>query len=64
MTGLLTDAGGALVLAVHARSSAGEQWLRLRLVGADRLHGLGESQMRWGPNGPVQLVRDPATIPR
>jgi hypothetical protein len=57
MNGLLSDSGAGVVLTVHARASAGEQWLRLRLVAPDRLEGMGQSQMRWGPQGPAQLRR-------
>lgn len=57
MHGLLSDAGRGVVLTVRAQSAAGEQWLRLRLVDTDRLEGTGESQLRWGPQGPAQLVR-------
>jgi hypothetical protein len=57
MTGRLSDSGAGIILTVLARSSAGEQWLRLRLAGADRLEGTGESQAPWGPQGPAQLVR-------
>ena len=57
MTGRLSDSGAGVILTVLARSSAGEQWIRLRLVGAERLEGTGESQARWGPQGPAQLVR-------
>jgi hypothetical protein len=57
MTGRLSDSGGGVILTVLARSPAGEQWLRLRLVGADRLEGMGESQMPWGPQGPALLIR-------
>jgi len=59
MSALLSDSGGAVVVTVHAQSSAGEQWLTLRLVDADRLEGMGTSQYRWGPQGPAQLVRRP-----
>lgn len=57
MTGRLSDSGAGVILTVVARSSAGEQWLRLRLVGADRLEGTGQSQMSWGPQGPALLLR-------
>jgi hypothetical protein len=57
MTGRLSDSGAGLVITVLARSSAGEQWIQLRLVEADRLVGTGESQAHWGPQGPAQLVR-------
>jgi hypothetical protein len=57
MEGLVGDAGGRLVLTVRARSAAGDQWLTLRLVEADRLQGTGDSQYAWGPRGAAQLVR-------
>ena len=57
MTGRLSDSGAGVILTVLARTSAGEQWLRLRVVNADRLEGAGESQTAWGPQGPAQLVR-------
>ena len=56
--GRISDAGAGTVLTVLAQSpSAGDQWMQLRLVGEDRLEGTGDSQHRWGPRGPVQLVR-------
>jgi hypothetical protein len=58
MDGLVADAGGRLVVNLRARSRAGEQRLTLRLVAPDRLEGNGDSQYGWGPQGPVQLVRD------
>ena len=57
MEGLLSDSGGRLVVTVRARSAAGDQRMTLRLVAADRLEGVGDSQYTWGPQGPVQLVR-------
>jgi hypothetical protein len=58
MSGRISDSGAGPVLTVQTQSSsAGDQWMRLRLVGEDRLEGTGESQQRWGPSGPVQLVR-------
>jgi hypothetical protein len=59
MRALLAQHGAGLVLRVYARSSAGEQWLDLRLVDDNRLEGMGQSQMRWGPQGPARLVRRP-----
>lgn len=55
--GLLGRSGGRLVVALRARSRAGDQRLTLRLVDVDRLEGTGESQFAWGPQGPVQLAR-------
>jgi hypothetical protein len=55
--GLLGDSGGRLILSLRARSAAGDQRMTLRLVAADRLEGTGDSQYAWGPQGPVQLVR-------
>jgi hypothetical protein len=58
MTGRFSDSGAGVVLTVQASStSAGDQWLQLRLVDGQRLEGMGESQYGWGPQGPVQLVR-------
>jgi hypothetical protein len=58
MSGLFSDSGAGPILTVQARSTAaGDQWIQLRLVGGDRLEGTGESQLDWGPQGPVQLVR-------
>jgi hypothetical protein len=57
MDGLVSDAGGRLVITVRARSAAGDQRMTLRLVDADRLEGAGDSQFSWGPRGPVQLAR-------
>jgi hypothetical protein len=55
--GLLGQSGGSIVLTLRARSSAGDQRLTLRLVDRDRLHGSGDSQFRWGPQGPAELTR-------
>jgi hypothetical protein len=57
MEGLVSDAGGPLVVTVRARSAAGDQRMTLRLIAPDRLEGTGDSQYAWGPQGPVQLVR-------
>jgi hypothetical protein len=57
MEGLVSDAGGQLVVTVRARSAAGDQRMTLRLIAPDRLEGTGDSQYAWGPQGPVQLVR-------
>jgi hypothetical protein len=57
MTGRLSDSGAGVILTVLARTSAGEQWLRLRVLRGDRLEGTGESQMAWGPQGTALLVR-------
>jgi hypothetical protein len=57
MDGLLAGPDGRLVVALRARSAAGEHRLQLRLVEAERLEGAGDSQFAWGPRGPVQLVR-------
>jgi hypothetical protein len=59
MEGLLSDAGGRLVVTVRARSRAGDQRMQLRLVDSDRLEGAGDSQYDWGPRGPVRLERQP-----
>ncbi len=55
--GLLGQTAGALVLTLRARAGAGDQRLTLRLIDRDRLHGSGDSQFRWGPQGPAQLTR-------
>jgi hypothetical protein len=55
--GLLSESGGGLVLVLRARSAAGDQRIRLRLVDRDRLQGSGDSQYRWGPQGPAELTR-------
>jgi hypothetical protein len=55
--GLLGLSGGAVVLTLRARSPAGDQRLTLRLLDRDRLQGSGESQYRWGPQGPAELTR-------
>jgi hypothetical protein len=55
--GLLGQSGGGIVLTLRARSAAGDQRLTLRLVDPDHLRGSGDSQYRWGPQGPAQLTR-------
>ncbi len=55
--GLLGHADGGLVLMLRARAGAGDQRLTLRLVDGDRMQGSGDSQYRWGSQGPVQLTR-------
>ncbi len=55
--GLLGLSGGAVILTLRARSSAGDQRLTLRLMDRDRLQGAGESQYRWGPQGAAELTR-------
>jgi hypothetical protein len=55
--GLVGQTGGRLVLMLRARAGAGDQRLTLRLVDGDRLQGSGDSQYRWGPQGPAQLTR-------
>jgi hypothetical protein len=56
--GVLSESGGGgLVLTLRARSAAGDQRVTLRLIGADRLQGSGDSQYRWGPQGPAELGR-------
>lgn len=55
--GLVGLAGGRFVLMLSARAGAGDQRLTLRLVDEDRLQGSGDSQFRWGPQGPAQLTR-------
>lgn len=55
--GRVGQAGGQFVLMLAARAGAGDQRLTLRLVDQDRLQGSGDSQFRWGPQGPAQLTR-------
>jgi hypothetical protein len=55
--GQVGQAGGGFVLMLRARAGAGDQRLTLRLVAGDRLQGSGDSQFRWGPQGPAQLTR-------
>jgi hypothetical protein len=57
--GLVGQRGDGLVLMLRARAGAGDQRLTLRLVDRDRLQGSGDSQYRWGPQGPAQLTRTP-----
>jgi hypothetical protein len=57
VNGLVGQTGGSLVLVLRARAGAGDQRLTLRLVDRDRLQGSGDSQFRWGPQGPAQLTR-------
>jgi hypothetical protein len=58
MTALVSDSGAGPMLTIQASSTAaGDQWIQVRLVDRDRLQGTGESQLGWGPRGPVQLVR-------
>lgn len=55
--GLLGQSGGRIVVSLRARSAAGDQRVTLRLVDRDRLQGSGDSQYRWGPQGPALLTR-------
>lgn len=55
--GLLAQSDGAIVVTLRARSAAGDQRVTLRLVERDRLQGSGDSQYRWGPQGPARLTR-------
>jgi hypothetical protein len=55
--GLLGQSGGRIVVTLRARSAAGDQRVTLRLVDLDRLQGSGDSQYRWGPQGPALLTR-------
>ena len=57
VVGLVGQAGDGFVLMLRAHAGAGDQRLTLRLVGGARLQGSGDSQYRWGPQGPVQLTR-------
>jgi hypothetical protein len=57
MTGLIAQAGQGYALTLRGRASAGDQELRVNLIEADRLIGVGQSQYSWGPQGSVQAVR-------
>lgn len=52
-----TERGRTLVLTGVALD--GVQYLSLARVEDDRLVGRGQSDFRWGPQGPVNLVRQP-----
>lgn len=54
---------GRPTVLLHASGPAGDQYLQLALVAADRLQGTGESTYVWGPRGPAELTRQrpPAT---
>jgi hypothetical protein len=55
--GQLSQSGNRLMLTLRAHSAAGDQRMTLRLLDPDRLQGSGDSQYRWGPQGPAQLTR-------
>ena len=48
---------GQLTLRVLADSPSGQQRLTMRPDGPDRLVGMGDSSFRWGPSGPIELIR-------
>jgi len=50
---------GQPTLRIIADSPSGQQRLTLRPDGPDRFVGVGESSFRWGPNGPIELIRVP-----
>jgi hypothetical protein len=56
--GWLTSSGrGAAMLLLEARTVDGIQHLALTSGPPDRLAGRGDSDFRWGPRGPVELIR-------
>jgi hypothetical protein len=54
---LTPSARGALTLRLNARTPEGDQWLTLTIAEPRRLVGSGDSGFRWGPRGPVELIR-------
>src|SRR5215475_9346126 len=50
-----------LALVLSANTIYGPQYLTLTLVEEERLAGTGQSEFPWGPTGPVELTRRPAT---
>jgi hypothetical protein len=48
---------GQLTLRIIADSPSGQQRMTLRPDGPNRLVGMGDSSFRWGPSGPIELVR-------
>ena len=57
MTGLIAQAGEGYGVVLRGRASAGDQEMRVRLIEADRVEGVGQSQYAWGPQGSVQAAR-------
>jgi hypothetical protein len=57
MTGLIAEWGEGISVTLRGRSSAGDQEMRVILVEADRMEGVGQSQYAWGPQGLVQAIR-------
>jgi hypothetical protein len=51
------EEGSALTLWIRAESPSGTLRLTLRQDGPDRLVGMGDSSFRWGPSGPIELLR-------
>ena len=60
--GRLGLANGRLALEL-APATANGGWISLTTVDDNRMRGTGMSQMRWEPQGPVELVRQPAGSP-
>ena len=48
---------GQPTLQILADPPRGQQRLTLRLDGANRLVGMGQSSFAWGPSGPIELTR-------
>lgn len=56
--GWLTTSGrGAVTLLLEASTVDGMQHLTLTSGPPDRLAGQGDSEFRWGPRGPIELMR-------
>ena len=58
--GRFGDWNGGLTLVIDALTQNGEQLVLTRLA-EDRLTGTGTSRLRWEPQGPVELVKKPAS---
>lgn len=58
--GWLGYSGGRLTLLLNAETPNGWQQLTLTRTADDRWSGRGESAFSWGPQGPVELVRQAA----
>jgi hypothetical protein len=57
--GRLAYFAGKLTLVLDAMAPDGSQQLRLTSVEPERLVGIGESSFVWGPQGPIELRRQP-----
>ena len=55
--GWFGGAGNQLTLVILTDSPSGQQRITVRPDGPDRLIGIGESNFRGGPNGPIELRR-------